>query len=73
MRINVKVKTGKNKSQVIKNGFADYEVWVKAQPVRGAANKEVIDVLAKYFNVKKFELRIITGLMVSKKIIEIIE
>jgi uncharacterized protein (TIGR00251 family) len=71
MKISVKVKTGKKKSKVIKNDFADYEVWVKSRPVKGAANKELIKVLADYFNTKKSNLRIKSGLTSPTKIIEL--
>jgi uncharacterized protein len=73
MNLDVTVKTGKQESKVIKNGFADYEVWVKARPVKGAANKEVINVLADYFSVRKNDIRIVRGLTTSKKIIELIK
>lgn len=71
MRMDVLVKTGKNENKVIKRDFAKYEVWVKARPVKGAANKEVIKVLADYFSVKTFNLRIVKGLTSPLKIIEL--
>ena len=70
MRMNVSVKTGKSESKVIKKDFADYEVWVKARPVKGAANKELIEVLSDYFNLKPYNLRIVKGLTSSNKIVE---
>lgn len=71
MRINVFVKSGKKESKVIKKDFGEYEVWVKAKPVKGAANKEIIDVLANYFSVKPYNLRIVKGLTSPLKIIEL--
>lgn len=71
MRFDVKVKTGKGETKVIKKGFGKYEVWVKARPVKGAANKELLRVLADYFNVKPSNLRIIRGLKTSNKILDI--
>jgi len=71
MRIDVHVKTGKNESKVIKKGFGEYVVWVKASPVKGAANKEFIETLADYFNVKTYNLRIVKGFTSPVKIIEI--
>lgn len=65
------MKTGKNESKVIKKDFADYEVWLKARPVKGAANKELIEVLANYFNRKPYEIRIVKGLTMPIKIIEL--
>ena len=69
--MDVLVKIGKKESKVIKNGFGDYEVWIKARPVKGAANKELIKVLANYFNVKPYNLRIVKGLNSPKKIVEL--
>ncbi len=71
MRINVHIKTGKNESKVIKKDFGEYEVWVKARPVKGAANKELIKVLADYFNVKPYCLRITKGLISPIKTVEL--
>jgi len=73
MRIDVRVKTGKSESKVIKKDFAEYEVWLKSHPVKGAANKELISVLANYFNVKKHDLMIVNGLISPQKIIELRE
>ena len=71
MRMNVTVKAGKSESKVIKKDFAEYEVWVKSPPVKGAANKEMIATLANYFNVKNYNLRIIKGLTMPLKIVEL--
>ncbi len=73
MDINVRVKTGKKENRVIKNDFADYEVWVKSPPIRGLANKELIKVLAAHFNVKEYDLRIIKGLTSPFKILRLIK
>lgn len=71
MRIDVHVKTGKKESKVIKKDFARYEVWVKARPERGKANKEVIEVLSSYFSKRKANLRIVKGLTFPDKVIEL--
>ena len=71
MRMDVRVKTGKKESKVIKKGFAEYEVWLKARPVKGAANNELISVLADYFNVQKYNIRIARGFTSPLKIIEL--
>jgi uncharacterized protein YggU (UPF0235/DUF167 family) len=71
MRLTVHIKTGKGESKVIKHEFAVYEVWVKARPVKGAANKELIVTLANYFSVKTYNLRIVSGLTSPLKILEL--
>ena len=69
--MDIKVKAGKNENKVIKKGFCDYEVWVKSPPTKGLANKELIKVLADYFNVKPYNLRIVTGITSPNKIVEL--
>ncbi|OGM60021.1 hypothetical protein A2955_01470 [Candidatus Woesebacteria bacterium RIFCSPLOWO2_01_FULL_37_19] len=71
MRMEVHVKVGKGESKVIKKDFAKYEVWVKSQPVKGQANKELLNTLANYFNVKPYNLRIVKGLTSPIKIVEL--
>jgi len=71
MKINVKVKVGKNESKVVKKNSGEYEVWVKARPVKGSANKEFIKTLSKYFNLKPSNLRIVKGFTSPFKIIEV--
>ena len=55
----------------IKKDFAEYEVWVKSPPLKGLANKELINTLSNYFNVKPYNLRIVKGLTSSIKIVEL--
>lgn len=47
------------------------EVKLKAAPKKGKANKELIEILADYFDVKKTEVNIIKGLKSRDKIISI--
>ena len=71
MRMDVHVKSGKKENKVIKKNFGEYEVWVKSPPVKGQANKELIQVLANYFSVKPYNLRIVKGLTSSIKVVEL--
>ncbi len=43
---------------------------MKAIPEKGAANKELIGILADYFSVKVYNLLIIRGLTSPRKVIE---
>ncbi len=47
-------------------------IGVRARPVKGKANEEIIKKLAKRFNVPSSSVRIIAGLRSKKKIVEII-
>jgi hypothetical protein len=48
-----------------------FKVYVKSPPIGGKANKELIEVLAEYFKIKKREVRIIKGEKSKEKIVEI--
>lgn len=70
MKITVRVKPNAKKSGVEKVG-EEYIVSVKAPPIEGRANAELIEVLADYFKVPKSKIRIISGIRSKKKIVEI--
>ncbi|MEM2918155.1 MAG: DUF167 domain-containing protein [Candidatus Altiarchaeota archaeon] len=71
MRIGIKVIPNAKKEEVILNGKTIEEgiiVRVKSPPEKGKANKEVVEILEKYFNKK---VRIIHGNKSREKVIEI--
>lgn len=69
MKIKVIVKTNSRNNEVkFDNNFDAYRVSVKAKPVEGEANKEVLKLLKKYF---KKEVRIISGFKSNRKVIEV--
>jgi hypothetical protein len=69
MKIKIKVIPNSNRNGVVENG--EIKVYVKASPTKGKANKEVIEILAKYFKVKKNQIKIVKGEKLRKKIVEI--
>lgn len=73
MRISVKVKFGSGKRGVEMIGDSEYVVRVKERPVKGKANKEMIDLLSKFFKVPKNKIKIVSGTTSSKKIVQIDE
>lgn len=70
MKINVKVITGAKKQEIKKedNGF---KIYLKSKPKKGKANKELITLLADYFNIPKNSIKIIKGEFSRNKIIEV--
>ena len=48
-----------------------YSIWVKETPKDGKANEAIIEAFAKYFNVPKSFVVIVSGLMSKSKVIEI--
>lgn len=47
-------------------------ISIKSQPERGKANRELVKKLAAYFDVDESRVRIISGLMSQKKLVEIL-
>ena len=71
--IEIKVKPNSKQQKIEKITDTSFEVCVKSKPERGKANKEVISVLANYFNIPKNRIQIIKGLKNRKKIVKILE
>ncbi len=72
MIIPVKVITRAKKERIEKNNDC-IKVYLSTPPIKGKANKRLIEVLCKYFNVKKQKIKIIKGLTSHNKLIEIDE
>ena len=71
IRIVVKAKPNSSEEKVEKIDEKTFKVSVKSPPVRGLANKDIIKVLAKYFDVSLSDVRIISGYTSRQKIVEI--
>jgi len=52
-------------------GLRCYKVSVKAAPTDGKANDAIVHIVAKYFKVHARNVRIISGITTSQKIVEI--
>ncbi len=68
MIINIKVKLGSGKQEIIKLNDKEYEVYVKQPPENNKANIEIIKLLRRYF---KKDIRIVKGFKTRKKLVEI--
>ena len=71
MHIKVKVFPQAGKEEIIKKSDDSFEVWVKAKPVQGQANRAVARALAGYFNVSSREIRLVKGFKERNKIFEV--
>ncbi len=71
--ISVAVKPYSKKAKVVEVEPGSYEISITAKPVKGKANKEIIELLAEFFKVRKSQIKIVRGVKSRKKIIEIEE
>jgi uncharacterized protein (TIGR00251 family) len=69
-RISVKVLPRSSQNKVVAEKEI-FKVKLTAPPVGGAANEALIKVLAEYFDVKKSQIKIISGNTSRMKIVEI--
>jgi|YelNatPaOPRAMG01_1025707.scaffolds.fasta_scaffold02323_19 uncharacterized protein (TIGR00251 family) len=70
MRITVRVKPNSGKQEVkVENDV--YTVTLNSPPLEGKANRELIEVLADYFNVPKSRIDIVSGHKGRVKIVDI--
>jgi uncharacterized protein (TIGR00251 family) len=70
MIINIKV-ISKAKRNLIKETGGGLKVYVTSPPEKGRANVAVIRELSKYFNIKNYQINIISGQHSKNKVIEI--
>jgi len=71
MRLFVNVKPRAREGSVEKIGDNEFIISVKEPPVNGMANQAVIRALSEYLKVFKSQIRIVSGAISRKKIVEI--
>ena len=69
--IKVKIVPGSSKNKIIGAYNDALKISVAAPPVEGKANKKCITYLAKYFDVAKSKIEIISGQTSKNKLIKI--
>jgi len=72
-KINVTVNTNAKDNSVIRKEEDIYKVNVSISPESGKANRKVLELLAKFLQLKKSQLIILKGHKNKNKIIEISE
>jgi len=72
MRIYIKVIPKSSQRKVEKMDDGTYKVLVTVVPEKGKANQEVIKLLAKYFQVSKSQITILSGKTAKVKLVEIL-
>jgi len=70
MLIKVKVFPHSKEEKIIKKAEDSFEILVKEKPIKGQANKAVINILSDYFNKTK-KVKLIKGFKERNKIFSI--
>ena len=71
MKIFVKVKPSAKEDEIEKLSENSFYISVKEPPVKGRANRAVIEALSEYFDLPKSEIEIVAGQTSKQKIINI--
>ena len=73
MKIEVLVKPGAKKNEVVKSADGIYRIKIKAPALEGKANDAVIEALAEHFRLPKQAVTILHGHFGRRKLILISE
>ncbi len=69
--LSVKVQTRARKTAIERLGPDEFRIKVAAPPVKGAANREVVRLIAGYFGVPSTSVKVVKGKTSSRKLIAI--
>ncbi len=73
MKIRVLAKPNSNREEVKKIDANYFMVAIKEPPVRGEANRAILKLLSKYFEVSLSQVRMVHGHTTRNKTIEIVK
>ncbi len=74
MKISIKVKPGSKKGPLVESrDDGELTVYVREPAVDGKANKAVVEIIAKHFDVPKKYVTIITGHSFREKVLNIVD
>ena len=72
MEIKIFVHPNAKRPRVEKDLLGDLHVYVNAPPLEGRANQAIIEALAEYFKVKKYQVNLIRGEKSKLKVFKIV-
>lgn len=71
MDILVRIIPNSSRTEIIEEGDNYLKIKLKAAPIKGEANKELIKLLSKKYKTSKSNIEIIKGLNTKEKLIRI--
>lgn len=72
-RIELKVITRAKKEEIKKISENSYKVKISVPPEKGRANKKIIELFSREFDIPKQDIKIVSGETSARKILEIVE
>ena len=71
MLIKVKASPSAKEDKVIKKGEDSFEVLTEAKAQKNEANKKIIELLAEYFKLPQYKVKLVKGFKKSNKVFDI--
>lgn len=71
MRVSVRAKPRASRSRIVRVDGLNVDIALAAPPVDGAANQELLSVLADVLGVSKSTLRLVLGESSKNKVVEV--
>lgn len=68
---NIRVVPKSSQLKVVPTGEGGFKVYLTRPAHDGEANEQLVELLAKYLEIKKYQVKIIKGLKSRDKIVEI--
>jgi len=73
MRIYIQVIPKASKNEITKISEGEYKAHLTAPPAEGQANRQLVSLLADYFDVSKSSVMIVGGKSARKKMVDILK
>jgi uncharacterized protein (TIGR00251 family) len=73
MKIEVRVQPRSSREEVVRVSRSALKVYMHEAALEGRANRKLVAMLADYFETKKQNIRIATGLKARNKVVEVNE
>lgn len=71
MLVKVKVFPNSKKEEIVRKSEDGFEIRMKEKPIRGRANKRVVEILSSFLKAPKGRIKLIKGSHGRNKIFEI--
>lgn len=73
MKVSIIAHPNSKKPRIEKDLLGTFHVYVNAPPLKGKANRAVVNSLAKHFGVRTNKIMFVSGMRLKKKVFEILK
>lgn len=73
MKVTIIAHPNSKKPRIEKDLLGTFHTYINQPPLEGKANKAIVEILSKYFNVKQNSVILISGGKSKKKVFEVLK